>query len=155
MDDSPETREFMVRSVRLYPYESDSNPVPGIVRAIKLLGEPDNKDMKMGIYVFGDEFAGKSDKVLGPLLKINRNKDDEVISRINAIGFPNMINQTLSLGHTGLKFANLMRELTYAHDGAFVALEREQLKDFDQEQKRNDPYPVPRRPSGPSIIFGP
>ncbi|MEM9161169.1 MAG: hypothetical protein AAGB46_19155 [Verrucomicrobiota bacterium] len=155
MEDTPETRQYMVRSVRLYPYESDSNPVPGIVRAIRLLGEPDNEEMKMGIYVFGDEFAGKSDRVLGPLEKLNRNADDEVVARINAIGFPNMINQALSLGQTGLKFANLMRELTYAHDGAFVALEREQLKEFDAEQRRNNPYPVPRRPSGPSIIFGP
>lgn len=155
MEDKPETREYMIRAVRLYPYESDSNPVPGIVRAIRLLGDPENEEMKMGIYVFGDEFTGKSDRVLTAIEKINKTKDDKFVARINAIGFPNMIMTTLNLGQSGLKFANLMRELTYANGGAFVALEKEALDVIEDENRRRYPPPVPRRPTGPTIIFGP
>ena len=156
MEDNPETRAYMVRAVRLYPYESNSNPVPGVQRAIKALGDVDVEDFDMGIYVMGDEFAGKSDRVLKEIYKMNHTKDGELIARINAIGFPNLIRQTLSLSQTGLKFANLMRELTYENGGAFVALEREKLKAIDREHR--DRYPAPpirRQPTGPSIIFGP
>ena len=53
------------------------------------------------------------------------NPEDEEGNRqvtINAIGFPNVIRYSFSMGQTGLKFANLMRELTYQHGGAFIAV---------------------------------
>lgn len=157
MEDNAETRAFMVRAVRLYPYESNSNPVPGVQRAIRALAEVDKEDFEMGIYVMGDEFTGKSDKVLKDIYKMNHRGDDEVlIAKINAIGFPNLIRQTLSLSQSGLKFANLMREMTYQNGGAFVALEREKLRAINRENR--DRYPAPpirRQPTGPSIIFGP
>ncbi len=153
MEDNRETRDYMVRSARLYPYHSDSNPVPGIAQAIRRLAEPDNEEMKMGIYVFGDEFTGKSDPVLKTLDKLNTGKDGERLSRISAIGFPNLIRNALSLSQSGLKFANLMRELAYEHDGAFVALERESLKEAERNNRGRYPTPIPRRE--PSIIYGP
>ena len=156
MEDNPETRDYMVRAVRLYPRESNSNPVPGVQRAIRALADVDKEDFEMGIYVLGDEFTGKSDRVLKDIYKMNHTKEDELIAKINAIGFPNVIGTTLSLSQSGLKFANLMRELTYENGGAFVALEREKLKVIDRENR--DRYPLPpirRRPTGPSIIFGP
>ena len=156
MDDSPETRNMMVRSVRLYPYESDSNPMPGVVRAIRTLAEPENEEMKMGIYIFGDEFAGRnSDAILNTIDRINKNKDGDRIVRINAIGFPNMIRQALSLSQSGLRFASLMRRLTFDNDGAFVALERQSLMEIEKENRDRYPRLPPRRPTGPSIIFGP
>ena len=42
---------------------------------------------------------------------------------INAVAFPTTIRFDVSLGNTGLKLANLMRELCYQHGGAFVALQ--------------------------------
>ena len=51
-----ETREYMVRAVRLYPY--NSNVLFRNRSSHSSLAEPDNEEMKMGIYVFGDEFTG-------------------------------------------------------------------------------------------------
>ena len=156
MTDNQETRNYMVRAVRLYPYNSDSNPVPGIAQAIRNLAEPDNEEMKMGVYVFGDEFTGRSEPVLNTLDRLNENKDGERMAIINAVGFPNLIRNSLSLSQSGLKFANLMRELTYEHGGAFVGLERETLKVRDREIQERYPTPIPRRESRmPSIIYGP
>ncbi len=157
MPDNRETREYMVRAVRLYPYNSDSNPVPGIAQAIRQLAEPDNEEMKMGIYVFGDEFTGRSEPVLNTLDRLNKEDEDgDRFVRINAVGFPNVIGGGLSLSQSGLKFANLMRELTYEHGGAFVGLERESLDSRNRQIQERYPTPIPRRPSrSPSIIFGP
>ena len=156
MTDNQQTRDYMVRAVRLYPYNSDSNPVPGIAQAIRNLAEPDNEEMKMGVYVFGDEFTGRSEPVLNTLDRLNKNKDGERMAIINAVGFPNLIRNSLSLSQSGLKFANLMRELTYEHGGAFVGLERETLKLRDRKIQERYPTPIPRRESRmPSIIYGP
>ncbi|MFL3658052.1 MAG: hypothetical protein ACJ07L_08380 [Opitutales bacterium] len=156
MKDDKQTRDYMVRTLRLYPYDSESNPVPGIAQAIRRLAKPNDEEMKMGIYVFGDEFTGKSEPVLNTLDKLNKGKDGERLTLINAIGFPNLIRSALSLSQSGLKFANLMRELTYEHGGAFVALERESLKARSREIDERYPAPIPRRePRVPSIIYGP
>lgn len=161
--DSQATRADMLRRLRFYGRESSSNPVPGIERAIRVLGDAGGEDMKMGIYVFGDEFTGKSsDSVLKRFEKLNEGKDGERIARINALGFPNVVRQgfTLGLNQSGLKFANLMRELTYAHGGAFIALEGGALDQMDRIDREQNPVPVvqPRRPViiGPGgVIFGP
>jgi len=156
MKDDREMRDYMIRALRFYPYDSESNPVPGIAMAIRRLADPDDEDMKMGIYVFGDEFTGKSEPVLKTLDKLNQDKDGNRLARINAIGFPNLIRNALSLSQSGLKFANLMRELTYEHGGAFVALERESLKARSREIDQRYPAPIPRRDTRrPSIIYGP
>jgi hypothetical protein len=42
---------------------------------------------------------------------------------INAVGFPTTIRYQFSMGNTGLRFANLMRTVTYLHGGAFIALQ--------------------------------
>lgn len=153
VEDSPEARLLLLRAVRLYPRNSSSNPVPGIVRAIRLLHDPENEDMKMGIYVFGDEFTGKSDNVLGSIAQLNKDKEGKRKSRINAIGFPNLVSGgfSLGLGQSGLKFANLMRELTYAHGGAFIALQKEGVSNSD---RRSEPTPAPPPIYRPRGIYG-
>ena len=35
---------------------------------------------------------------------------------------PTMLRYPLMGAHTGMKFANLMREVAYKHDGAFIAV---------------------------------
>jgi hypothetical protein len=80
--------------------------------------------MKMGIYVFGDEFIDTADPVIKRLDELN--PADEKGNRrvvINAIGFPTTIQYQFSMGNTGLKFANLMRTVCYEHGGAFIALQ--------------------------------
>ena len=53
---------------------------------------------------------------------------------------------------TPFEIANLMRELTYENDGAFVALEREGLMDIEREDRDRYPAPPPRpAPAGGPI----
>lgn len=122
--DTPELRDTIKRTLRRYNQDSISNPVPGIYNALRFLYDKDNPNMKMGIYVFGDEFIETADPVIRRLDELNpadENGNRKVV--INAIGFPTTIRYTFSMGNTGLKFANLMRTVTYQHGGAFIALQ--------------------------------
>ncbi|MBI4625535.1 MAG: hypothetical protein HY736_20225 [Verrucomicrobia bacterium] len=122
--DTPDTRDRIKRTLRRYQQETISNPVPGIYNAIRFLYDKDNPDMKMGIYVFGDEFIETADPVIRRLEELNpadENGDRKVV--INAVGFPTTIRYQFSMGNTGIKFANLMRTITYLHGGAFIALQ--------------------------------
>jgi hypothetical protein len=126
MADSPEVRAAIKRAVRRYDEFAYSNPVPGIARALNVLQEPNNQNMRMGIYIFGDEFADneKADVALRRLDQLNpadENGHRRVV--INAVGFPTTIRFEFSMANTGLRYANLMRELTYEHGGAFIALQ--------------------------------
>lgn len=126
MEDTPETRQGALRALSVYPNFSNSNPVPGIFRAIRTLYQADNEEMRMAVFVFGDEFTGKAEPVLSRLETINPRKEDG--SRhvsISAVGFPNVLRYPLMGAHTGMKFANLMREVAYKHDGAFIAVRTE------------------------------
>lgn len=124
INDSPELREQIKRVLRRYDQDSVSNPVPGVRAALRYLFDKDNADMKMAIYVFGDEFIETADPVLRQLDELNpadENGHRKVV--INAIGFPTTIRYQFSMGNTGLKFANLMRTVCYQHGGAFIALQ--------------------------------
>ena len=124
LSDSPEVREGLKRALRRYDIYSESNPVPGIFRALRTLYDAKNEKMKMGVYIFGDEFNGTADAVLKRLDELNpadENGNRKVI--INAVTFPTTIRFEFSMGNTGLKMANLMREVCYQHGGAMVALQ--------------------------------
>jgi hypothetical protein len=124
LPDTPETRDSIKRTLRRYDQDTISNPVPGIYNALRFLYDKDNEKMHMGIYVFGDEFIEVADPVLKRLDELNpadENGNRKVV--INAVGFPTTIRYTFSMGNTGLKFANLMRTVTYIHGGAFIALQ--------------------------------
>ncbi|MFO1450845.1 MAG: hypothetical protein U1F61_21990 [Opitutaceae bacterium] len=124
LPDGPETREGIKRALRRYDVFSESNPVPGIFRALRLLHDPTNEKMKMGLYIFCDEFTGTADTVLKRVDDLNpadENGKRKVV--INAISFPTTIRFDVSMGNTGLKVANLMRELCFQHGGAFIALQ--------------------------------
>ena len=155
LPDSPEMRSAMVRAVRLYPVESESNPVPGIKRAIRALYDPSVEDMKFGIYVFGDEFVDKPEEALVDIRNLNRDKEGKRIARINAIGFPNVILGGIFLGQSGLKFAKLMHEVTYENGGAFIALDSFSLNEIERETRDRYPTPLPAPREDPRIIFGP
>ncbi len=126
LPDSRETRDSIRRVLRRYQQDTVSNPVPGIYNAMKFLYDKDNPKMKMGIFVFGDEFASSdtADVVLNRLEVLN--PADESGNRkvtINAVGFPTTIRYQFSMYNTGLRFANLMRTVCYLHGGAFIALQ--------------------------------
>ena len=79
--------------------------------------------MRMAIFVFGDEFTGEAEPILTRLETMNPRKEDgrRHVS-INAVGFPTVLRYPLMGAHTGMKFANLMREVAFRHDGAFIAV---------------------------------
>jgi hypothetical protein len=124
LPDNRDTRDQIRRVLRRYDQDTISNPVPGIFRVLTTLYNKDDPNMKLGIYVFGDEFTETADTVLRRLDQLN--PADEEGNRkvvINAVGFPTTIRYTFGMGNTGLKFANLMREVCYRHGGAFIALQ--------------------------------
>lgn len=124
MPDSPEVRDAIKREIRRYDVFSQSNPVPGILRAMRTLFDPRNEKMKMCVFHFGDEFNGTADTVIRQFDQLNpadENGNRKIV--INSIGFPTTIRYELSMGNTGLKLANLMREVCYQHGGAFIALQ--------------------------------
>jgi hypothetical protein len=126
LPDSPQTRDSIKRRLRRYEQDTVSNPVPGIYAAMRFLYDRDNPKMRMGIFVFGDEFNSpdSADSVIRRLEELNpADEKGERKVTINAVGFPTTIRYQFSMGNTGLRFANLMRAVTYLHGGAFIALQ--------------------------------
>ena len=124
MPDSAQQRANIVRSIQWYERHSESNPVPGIMKAIRTFSDPKDPEKHVGIYVFGDEFTQTADAVLRRIDQLNPlDEDDNRPVKINAIGFPHVVKFERHYTRTGQKFANLMRELTFDHGGAFVGIE--------------------------------
>ena len=126
LPDNRETRDSIKKILRRYDQDTVSNPVPGIYNAMRFLYDKENPNMRMGIFVFGDEFnsSDSADVVIRRLEELN--PSDENGNRkvtINAVGFPTTIRYQFSMGNTGLRFANLMRTVCYLHGGAFIALQ--------------------------------
>lgn len=124
LKDSSMVRKRVGDVLRLYTRQSQSNPVPAIITAIQEYGYPLEKNKRTGLYIFGDEFTQNAQKVLDRMEKINpRNANGDRPVSINAVGFPHIIKKEYHPTRTGLKFANLMRELTRRHGGAFIGME--------------------------------
>lgn len=136
LPDNAATRNAIKSALFNYDIFSNSNPVPGIVRALRTLLDEEDPDMRMTIFILGDEFTGTADAVLRRLDELNpRDENGKRRVVINAIGFPTAVKMGFSMGNTGVKYANLMREVTYQHGGAFIAL---------QEIEERDERPSPR-----------
>ena len=120
--DTPSQRQDILQALSAYMLPSVSNPVPGLVKIFKDYDPVKHKNKNIGIYIFGDEFPGTAEDILKTIDKLNP-KDPVSGKRsvvINAVGFPFRIRHTPSPYDTGFKYANLMRELAYRHDGTFV-----------------------------------
>jgi len=118
--DSPARRKIIIDRLRTWNPFSNSSPVEGIEKAIRTYYR---KDQKISIYVFGDDFTGESVKrVLDEVERLNpRSSDGTPQIRIHAIGFPvQFANPQQQV--TGMRFANLMREMTNRNMGTFVGL---------------------------------
>jgi hypothetical protein len=124
--DTPETRERIKDVLRTYKQDTVSNPVPGVYNALRFLDDKDASDMRIGIYLFGDEFnsSDPASVAIQRLDKLNpRAADGQRRIVINAIGFPTTIRYQFAMGNTGLRFADLMRTITHEHGGTFMALQ--------------------------------
>ena len=125
LPNTPETRDAIKRVLRRYDQDTVSNPVPGIYNAIRFLQDKDAPNFRMGIYVLGDEFnsTDRASVILRRVDALNpRDSNGRRAVTLSAIGFPTTIRYQFSMGNTGLRFANLMRQLTHEHGGSFVAL---------------------------------
>ncbi|MBL9199402.1 MAG: hypothetical protein JNL39_02800 [Opitutaceae bacterium] len=126
LPDNSETRADIKRVLRRYNQDTVSNPVPGIYNAMRFLFDKENPNMKMGIFVFGDEFnsSDSADQVIRRLEELNpADEEGKRKVTINAVGFPTTIRYQFSMGNTGMRFANLMRTVCYLHGGCFIALQ--------------------------------
>jgi len=137
LPDNAASRNAIKQALFEYNIFSNSNPVPGIVRALRTLLDEKDPDMRMTIFILGDEFTGTADAVLRRLEELNP-KDENGRRRVvlNAIGFPTAVKMGFSMGNTGVKYANLMREVCYQHGGAFIALQEiEDREDRDPRRR--------------------
>ena len=100
---------------------SNSSPVEGIQAAIRTFYDPNKK---ISLYVFGDEFSGKSMlPVIEAVERINKdNAKGEPRVRIHTVGFPVFVVDPHRFAVTGTRFATLMRVLSQHNGGTFVGL---------------------------------
>lgn len=119
--DTPGRREVIVKRLRNWSPFSNSSPAEGIERAMRTFYDPNKK---ISLYVMGDEFTGNSiQAVVRSVDRLNKErKPGERMVRIHAVGFPVVFAQPPHLHTTGIRFAALMRELTYQNGGTFVGL---------------------------------
>ncbi len=121
MADSPGRRQAIVSRMRTWNATSDSNPVNGIETAIRDFWE---KDKKISIYVFGDDYQGVRSigGAMANIDKLNRpGPDGERLIRIHGVGFPGRFGSA-SVPSTAAAFATFMRAVCATHGGTFVAL---------------------------------
>lgn len=99
---------------------SNSSPEQGIIRAISTFYRPDRK---ISLYVFGDDFNGRSIRaVVDAVDRINMaDQTGERLVRIHGIGFP-VIFQEAQQADSAFRFAHLMRVLCERNGGTFVGL---------------------------------
>ncbi len=121
--DTPGRRQAIISTMRTWRPFSDSNPVDGIIYAINTYWAPDRK---ISIFVFGDEFTGRSvESVIRQIDIVNRvGADGKRMVRIHAVGFPLIGAGGGGIPPTARQFAQLMRVLCDRNGGTFVALNR-------------------------------
>lgn len=119
--DTQGRRNAITNRLRTWTPFSNSSPVEGVTKAIRTFY---SKDKKISIYVFGDEFSGGSiENVVKTIDNFNRNnRSGKGLVRIHAVGFPVLFDPSNRNQTTGIRFATLMRELTYQNGGTFVGL---------------------------------
>jgi len=117
--DTPARRDLILRNLANWNVFSNSSPVEGITAAVRTFYDPNKK---ISIYVFGDEFTGESiRRVVQTVDQLNAdNFGGERRVRIHAVGFPVQFIRPPQLQTTGVRFATLMRELTYLNGGTTV-----------------------------------
>jgi len=119
--DTAGRRKVIINRLRTWTPFSNSSPVEGVTKAIRTFYA---KDKKISVYVFGDEFSGGSiQNVVKTIDRYNKNnRTGKGLVRIHAVGFPVMFSRNSTIQTTGIRFATLMRELTYQNGGTFVGL---------------------------------
>lgn len=113
--DTPQRRKSVIDLFKTWKSASNSSPIEGLEVALKTYVNP---NVKVSIYIFGDDYTGSSfDPVIDALVKLNTNKVTGArLARVHGVGF-------LSQYSTN-RYATLMREVARRNDGTFIALPR-------------------------------
>jgi hypothetical protein len=119
--DSPKMREEIITTLGNWAPFSNSSPVEGINAAIQTFYK---RDRKISIYTLGDDFQGRTIRnVVRAVDKLNRaNLGADRLVRIHAIGFPVHFARGGAPSVSAIKFAALMRELSFNNGGTFIGL---------------------------------
>lgn len=119
--DSPATRRRIVSALDSWMPFSNSSPVEGINAAIQTFYQPGRK---ISIYTLGDDFSGRSIRaVVKAVENLNQaHSGADRLVRIHAIGFPVHFSPGRTPSEGAIKFAALMRELSYNNGGTFIGL---------------------------------
>ncbi len=119
--DSPGRRKAIIDRMKTWSAFSNSSPVEGITKAIARFYKP---GQKISIYVFGDDFSGRSiARVIETIDKINReDAEGNRLVRIHTVGFPVWFTAPRSQQASVERFATLMRLLAEKNGGTFVGL---------------------------------
>jgi hypothetical protein len=119
--DSPQMRDNIINTLNNWAPFSNSSPVEGIEAAIRTFYRPDNK---ISIYTLGDDYQGRSiRRVIKVVDQLNgRNRGPDRLVRIHAIGFPVHFPPGGTPNSSAIRFAALMRELSYNNGGTFIGL---------------------------------
>jgi len=121
MSDSPEMRKNIISKLANWAPFSNSSPVEGINAAIQAFYKPGRK---ISIYTLGDDYQGRSIRnVVKAVDKLNKaHRGANRLVRIHAIGFPVHFPPGGTPSASAIKFAALMRELSYNNGGTFIGL---------------------------------
>ena len=119
--DTDGRRKIMVNLLRSWTPFSNSSPVEGITEAIRHFYDPNKK---ISIYVFGDDFTGRSiSEVVETVNRLNpKDEHGNPMIRIHGIGFPLPPNAPMGARDANRRFAALMREVTRQNGGTLVGL---------------------------------
>lgn len=119
--DTPSRRRAIVQRMRNWAPLSFSTPVNGIRTAVETFG---SKDRKVSLYVFGDEYTGRSvEAVADEVDRLNPvDENGKRLVRIHAVGFPLRFGGGGRIQQSTIQFASLMREICHRNGGTFVGL---------------------------------
>ena len=120
IEDTPTRRRAIVQRLDTWTPLSNSSPVEGIQKAIRSFYD---RDKKISIYVFGDDYQGQSvRRVLDVVERLNAERSGQRLVRIHCVGFPVLMLGRGGVPPSAVRFANLMREMSYRNGGTFVGL---------------------------------
>ena len=121
MRDSPTRRRAIIQKLQRWNAFSNSSPVEGITAAIR---QHYDRDKKISLYVFGDDYSGRSvSRVLRIVKDLNKsNRAGESLVRIHGVGFPVLMQRRPGLNSSVMRYAALMRELADQNNGTFIGL---------------------------------
>jgi hypothetical protein len=119
--DSPDQRKSIINTLANWQPFSNSSPVEGINAAIQTFYKPGRK---ISIYTLGDDFQGRSiQNVVRAVDRLNKaNRGADRLVRIHTIGFPVQFPPGRAPSERAIRFAALMRELSYNNGGTFIGL---------------------------------